>query len=360
MEKELWVDHISFSQLSTVESCPYNYYLLKIAGIEPVPNAFAQAGTLAHQLLAMWAKGEAKATDLPLLWVNRFPKEVTAPFPRYLESKGYAGKLFDSVLTYFESFDGFPGYEVIGAEKEFSSSIAGQPFVGIIDLILQNKETGKLTLVDHKSSSLSSFRKNKEGMYRQLLLYSKYCADMFGSFPAKLRFNLYKEHTYDERDFDAEDFMAARIWAENQIREMMEKDITDWFETQPELFRCTNLCDCRNECLYGRPENHRRKDEAHENNHPFACSSSCRTAVAHNSACTELFCCSGSRLCICSDRTRKNCWAFHHHDKRMPIAQTDLEKPIRCKRLSDLPQYHWQERIFQKDSHRSRQNCLCG
>ena len=44
-------------------------------------------------------------------------------------------KLFDNVLSYFEGFDGFPGYEIVGAEKEFNSSIAGERFVGIIDLM---------------------------------------------------------------------------------------------------------------------------------------------------------------------------------------------------------------------------------
>lgn len=259
---ELWVDHVSFSQLTTASECPYAYYLQKVAGIEPVENAFAQGGNLAHRLLAEWAKGNISIRDLPVQWIERFPKEVTAEFPHFLAVKNYAGKLFDSILTYFEHFDGFPGYEIVGAEKEFKSSIAGVPFTGIIDLILRNEETGGLMIVDHKSCSLSSFRKNKEQMYRQLLLYAKYSADTFGKFPETLRFNLFKENLYDERPFDSESYMAARIWAESVIEEMKEKDVLDWFETRPEYFRCTNLCNCRNECVFGRPENHKRKEDA--------------------------------------------------------------------------------------------------
>ena len=258
---ELWVNHVSFSQLTSAQECPFGYYLLKIEGIEPVSNAFAQAGTLAHELLADWAKGKVSVQDLPLKWIERFPAEVTDPLPNYLESKGYRGKLFDSILQYFETFDGFSSYEVIDVEKQFSSSIGGVPFVGVIDLVLRDKATGDLTIVDHKSCSLASFRKSKKRMYRQLLLYSKYCADEFGTFPAKLRFNLFKERKYDERPFDPEDFRAAKMWAEETIADMKARDIADWFEVRPEFFRCTNLAGCRNACPYGRPENHIRKDE---------------------------------------------------------------------------------------------------
>ena len=255
---ELWTNHVSFSQLSAAEECPYQYYLLKIAGVEPIPNAFAQAGSLAHQLLAGWAKGEIPINELPVQWIERFPKEVTASFPHYLAAKNYAGKLFDAVLTYFEGFDGFSGYEIVSAEQEFTSMLAREKFIGIVDLVLRDKATGRLTIVDYKSCSLSSFRKNRDQMYRQILLYGKHCADTYGEFPAKLRFELLKEHTFDERQFDQEEFVAARIWAETVLQEMKNRDLTDWFITKPEYFRCTNLCTCRHECVCGKPEYYRK------------------------------------------------------------------------------------------------------
>ncbi len=258
---EMWMDHISFSQLTSVQECPYQYYLLKLAGTEPVENAFAQAGNLCHQIMAEWAKGEITLSELPVQWIERFPQEVTAEFPHFLASKGYKEKLFASVLTYLETFDGFEGYEVIGAEKKFVSMIAGERFEGIIDLILRDKSSGGIMIVDFKSCSISSFRKNRKHMYRQLLLYSKYCNDQFGCPPERLRFELVKENTYDECQYDPEEYVAARIWAETLIEEIKNKDITDWFETKPEYFRCVNLCSCRNDCIFGNAENHRRKDD---------------------------------------------------------------------------------------------------
>ena len=258
---ELWTDHVSFSQLTSVETCPYQWFLLKVASVEPVDNCFSQAGTLAHQILADWAQGKITKGEMCLQWIKRFPVEVTAEFPRYLAAKGYGSKLFDSVLRYFEGFDGFPDYEIVGVEQEFTSMLAGERFVGVIDLILRDKATGGLMIVDHKSASLSTFRKSKDKMYRQLLLYSKYVADNYGAFPEKLAFNLFKEGVMDVRPFTSEDYMAARLWAEKLIIEMKEKELTDWFETKPEFFNCTNLCSCRHECIFGKEESHRKKEK---------------------------------------------------------------------------------------------------
>jgi len=60
--------------------------------------------------------------------------------------------------------------------------------------------------------------------------------------------------------YKRQDYMAARIWAEAIIKEMKEKDVLDWLETRPEFFRCLNLCNCRNQCVFGIAENHKRKD----------------------------------------------------------------------------------------------------
>ena len=127
---ELWVDHISYSQLTAAQECPYQWFMLKAVGVEPMENAFAQAGSLAHDILAAWATKNTAKEEMILQWIKGFPQAVTAEFPGYLAAKGYKGKLFDSVLRYFEGFDGFPGYEVVGAEKEFTSMIAGERFIG--------------------------------------------------------------------------------------------------------------------------------------------------------------------------------------------------------------------------------------
>ena len=261
---ELCSCHLSFSQLAQAEQCPYSYYLTRIAGVEPKDNAFAQAGSLVHQILAGWARGEIAIHEMPVVWTTGFPTYITECFPPYLEAKGYRQKLRDSVSAYFQAFDGFPGYEIIGAEQAFTSSLAGESFVGVIDLILRDRQTGEYVLVDHKSSSLSSFKRSRHAMYRQLLLYSKYIADHFGTFPARLQFNLFRESLRDEQPFRPEDYMEAVRWAEKAARAMNARDLPDWFELRPEQFYCTQLCPARGACSFGCWQNHHKGADHNE------------------------------------------------------------------------------------------------
>ncbi len=45
------MEHVSFSQITQAEQCPYSYYLTRFAGVEPKENAFAQAGSFVHLIL---------------------------------------------------------------------------------------------------------------------------------------------------------------------------------------------------------------------------------------------------------------------------------------------------------------------
>ena len=253
---DLWTNHFSFSQLHMAADCPYSYFLLKINGIEPEDNPFSQAGSLAHRLLAAWARGEVSLQDLSLLWKEQYRRVVTDPFPPYLEKNNYSQKLFQQFLSFFEQFTGYPEHEILGSEREFVSSLAGEKFVGVIDLILRHKTTGDLMIVDYKSCSLSSFRKMKDDMYRQLILYSKHCADSYGQFPSVLSFNLIKEGLIDQRPYKPADYLEVKNWAEEEIEKIKNRDVTDWMQVNPDFFKCCNLCSARGECKFGRPENH--------------------------------------------------------------------------------------------------------
>ncbi len=261
-------NHVSFSQLTQIEQCPYSYYLVRVAGVAPKENAFAQAGSFVHALLARWAKGEISIQDLPGLWSDGYGQAVTELFPAYLETKGYRQKLHDSILAYFREFTGFPGYEIVAAEQAFTSGLSGEPFTGVIDLILRSEDTGEFILVDHKSSSLSAFKHSREKMYRQLLLYSKYLADHFGVFPVRLCFNLFKEHAWDEQPYAPQDYVEAVQWAERNIQEIKSKELPEWLELRPEKFYCTQLCAAREVCPYGNPQYHQKEGIRNRNRQP--------------------------------------------------------------------------------------------
>lgn len=252
-------DHVySYSQLSSFAECPYSLYLQKIErNPDMMQNAFASQGTLIHDLLDLWAKKKLAKEQLIPEYKRRYPLEVTQPWPKMLAAKGYATKAFDIGVDYFDQFDEFQGFEILSTEERFKTEIAGRPFVGIIDMVARNIETDELVVVDHKSKSLSAFKKAEGEMYKQQYLYSKYIFEQMGRYPDVLMFNLFKENgTKMSRKFNEQEYEQALRWAEEQIVKMEEYDFVDWLVTKevqpgkPDFF-CTELCSCRKICPNG-------------------------------------------------------------------------------------------------------------
>ena len=236
------MSHYSYSQLRLYEQCPYAFYLNKVEGIEQMENAFSQNGTLIHSLLGDWAKGEVPVRDLHKLYADRFPAEVTLPFPRYLGAD-YRHKLYLQCLEYLKAFRGVPGYEVIGVEETLSSTLAGETLVGVIDLILKDEMDGSLVIMDHKPSS-----KVTGDMYKQLYLYAYLLHEASSEYPSVLLFNQFKINKVAAQPFKEEKLREALAWAEGVIKRIREADISDWMETRCDKFYCQNLCGNRAVC----------------------------------------------------------------------------------------------------------------
>ena len=248
----------SFSQLQSFSECPYAFYLQKIErNPDMVNNAFASQGTLIHDLLDKWAKGELTAEQLPDEYEKRYPLEVVESWPRMLAAKGYAEKAFRIGLEYFKNFDQFKGYKILATEQRFRITVGGRPFVGVMDMLLEDEETGELIVLDHKSKSLAAFKKSEDDMYKQQYLYSKYVFEEYGKYPDKLMFNLFKENGEKKwRPFDEAAYKETLQWATDQMNKMESYDFVDWLTTKTleegkADFFCTELCSCRKICPNG-------------------------------------------------------------------------------------------------------------
>lgn len=247
----------SYSQLQSVSECPYGFYLQKIEKADGlVQNAFASQGTLIHDILDEWAKGILTIDQMPQEYERRYPLEVTQSWPRVLAVKGYAQKAFDLGYAYLKNFDGFPGYRIVDAEQKFETDIFGRPFVGIIDMLLEDEETGDLIVLDHKSKSLTAFKKAEDEMYKQQYLYAKHVFEKYDKWPKRLMFNLFKEGGLKkERPFKQDEYEETLKWALAQIEKIEQFDMIDWLNMkQPADFFCQELCSCRAICPNGKPQ----------------------------------------------------------------------------------------------------------
>lgn len=94
------------------------------------------------------------AFELAEVYENEYDQAVKHSFPPF--PRGLAGKYYEEGLTYFNTFDGFGEQEILSVEDRFEIDIRSSRFVGIVDLILRDRNTGAISVIDHKSKSMQS------------------------------------------------------------------------------------------------------------------------------------------------------------------------------------------------------------
>ena len=171
-------------------------------------------------------------------------KHYFPPFP-----KGMAGQYYDEGLQYFRSFDGFGGdKEILSVEDKFELDIRGNRFVGIADLVLQDKKTGDIIVIDHKSKSMNSMKKAQYENTRQLYTYAAYVKEHFGEFPTLLQFNMFRYGVNINEPFSMERYEETMDWIERTIAQI--KAEKEWKVSSSGYF-CRFICSTRMHCPVG-------------------------------------------------------------------------------------------------------------
>lgn len=242
----------SFSRLSSYHQCPYGFYLKYVQCTEGEPNFFGQYGSFIHKILEMYAKGELSLFEISPYYEEHFWENVTcdAPPNKYVDIRQ---SYYDKGLDYLDNIDlMLDKYEILGIEKEVKFVIGGYEMLGYIDLLLRDKETGDITVLDHKSASIKFCKNGRvskkdeehiQSFKRQLYLYSKAIIEEYGVEPKYLSWNLFKEQKWYTIDFDKAEYDEAVQWAEDTVK-MIESDTT--WRPNPSSYFCWHICDMRN------------------------------------------------------------------------------------------------------------------
>lgn len=239
----------SFSKLSTFETCPRAFQLQYLQD-PPLPkqqNAWAEYGILCHIILEKFAKGELPVNQLTAEYKERYPDVVVHNFPPY--PKGYAEKAFQQGIDYFESFSGFGDqYEVVSTEEYFHLNIGPYSFVGISDLVLRDKSTGELVVVDHKTKSESSMKNEIDLYKKQLYIYAEHVKNKYGQYPSQIQFNMIKSNQPIVEKFSIEKHEETLQWVEDTIDYIFFEQ--DWI-AKPNQYYCRYICPVFQHCEAG-------------------------------------------------------------------------------------------------------------
>jgi len=237
LTKKIW----SYSSLKLFEQCPYAFKLRYIDEEDDKQNAFAQHGKFVHSLYEMWAKGEISSYELVDIFEQDYDLWVTERFPFFTMYKAF----FEKTRTGLAEFDGFSG-EIIGVEEEMHTEIGGYKFIGYADLIL--KDENGIVILDHKSHGKWKNKKERADYMRQLYLYAKCAYEMYGEYPYKLVFNMFRnpENPLDEELFKIDDYNAAIDWFAKTVDNILA--VSEW-DCKPDSWYCANLCGFT-DCVY--------------------------------------------------------------------------------------------------------------
>lgn len=218
----------------------YNYIIKE----EQQENSFSQFGTLAHELLELWAKGKLETYELLQEYENRYDTYVTEPFPKLKNGKSMGDTYYLDGYNYFANFNGISDigdYEIIGVEEHFEIQMGDFVFNGFIDLILKDAE-GNVCILDWKSKNGFKDDAEEAEYRRQLYLYSAYIYEKYGVYPSKTMFYCFRKQQKYEKNFDLEAYNSSIKWMFDTVAKIRELfKCYDWFF-------CSSICSYKHVC----------------------------------------------------------------------------------------------------------------
>lgn len=240
----------SYSRLATFEHCPYKFFLTYIKPHEQAPMFFSDYGSFVHEILGKYYEGKLKKDALVSYYLANFTHRVKGSAPSSSIFQSY----FRQGIECLKSAE-MPKAQIIGVEQCVQFAIEGNPFVGFVDLILQDSQSN-LAIIDHKSRALKArstrgkYTKSDETLdsyLRQLYLYSIPVSQQCGRYPSQLVFHCYRNREIIREPFREEGLQSAKQWAVDLIHRINTE--TKW-EPCIDYYHCKYLCGVHDFCEY--------------------------------------------------------------------------------------------------------------
>ena len=235
---------VSYSQFSKWYSCARRFYWDKVMKKEiKDSNLNTCFGTAIHEAIQeyikkLYTEGAtfADSLDLNKMFKEAFDREIAKDNVKS-ESEEYSAFVMDAVdilRTFVHSPNRtkhFPTgkYEFIDVELEIEQNILNNvSFIAYIDLVLKDKSTGRIKIVDIKTSTngWNKWQKEDNSKLYQLLLYKLFYA---------------KKFQVDPKNIDIEFFILKRKLMENVSFPQSRIQIVKPKDDKREMIKCSDL-----------------------------------------------------------------------------------------------------------------------
>lgn len=256
LDKTVW----SYSRIHAYTTCPAMFRYVYLEKKPKVENAFSEFGSFCHHLLEEYENGNMAEYELCDAYQEQYDDNVKCDFPT-TRWGSMAEKYYEKGLAYFSTFEGFPSnWELLGAEIDAEFDVGPYHIIGFIDLLVRDKNDGRLIVVDHKSKAKFKSQEERDEYAIQPYLYAKWVYDNYREYPKELVFNMFREQEMVVIPFDESAYKLAQKWVEETIQNIYQ-DVDFWdkitlsceaegkdIPTKNYDFFCNNLCSCRTSC----------------------------------------------------------------------------------------------------------------
>lgn len=242
----------SYSSLSQYDECPYGFYMNKIEKIKGDGNAYSEIGGFAHGLHADYLSGKSTLEEVLTECVETFDDHITYEISESSKEKKYMALC--EYIAGFDEEDFNNRFEILAVEKRIYWKIDGHRMIGIVDLVVKDKNTNKIYLVDHKSSSHFLKKdgkplKNTEESYnkykKQMYMYADAMKNSkdFGYYPDYIVWN----HFLDDGKltvipFNEKDYKETIDWVKDTVDRIYADEE---FMPHVSYMMCNQLCNYR-------------------------------------------------------------------------------------------------------------------
>jgi len=241
----------SFSGLSSFENCKKAWSLTYLDGKERKGNFFSDYGSFCHLILEKYFREELEIFELSDYYAKFYDENVVHPAPPFIKTDAY----YKQGWEFFENLEfNRDDYEVLIIEDKIDVDLSEYNLVVKPDLVLKHKETGKIILLDYKTSIISkdgkSTKKDKAKLetYRmQMILYAIHLKSKgIQVNEVVLWFIRQKENKEYSFIIAENDEVKVNNWVENTIKSIK---IEEEFPAKIDKFFCENLCGVRDACV---------------------------------------------------------------------------------------------------------------
>jgi hypothetical protein len=163
-----------------------------------------------------------------------------------------AQKYFDDGLKFFEEFEfDIENYDILMIEDNIKYNHKGIDLIVKPDAVLKNKNTGKISLIDFKTSKLkgNKYDDAKINEYKnQMYLYVYFIFQATGIVIDDIKIWFIRNNIFKDIPVDNFEMQNSVEWFENTVDKIKKEK--DWVgnNTPKNQFFCTQLCSQRQSC----------------------------------------------------------------------------------------------------------------